>query len=87
MTTSLLVMRLKDMHRVHPRQDDSKVCARCGHRVGIYPSGQQVLKQDPSVEIVCSVCMEQDSRRPDVIMPAPGALAEPAQSRNRKEGK
>ena len=36
----LLVMRLEDMSRVHPKMDNSQVCDRCQQQVGIYPSGE-----------------------------------------------
>lgn len=75
----LVVMRLADMQRVHPQQDDSKVCAVCGQQVGIYPSGQEALKHDPTMEIVCSVCNEAD-HDPWVGTLAPGALREPFES-------
>ena len=42
----LLVARLCDMHRVRPA-DNSRVCERCGFRVGIYPSGQDMLEEHP----------------------------------------
>ena len=57
-TDELLVMRLADMHRIHPNQDNSHVCSRCGHIVGIYPSGQDMIKIHPEVRIVCSVCAD-----------------------------
>jgi len=76
----LIVMRLVDMHRVHPEQVAGN-CARCGGIVGIYPSGQQVMRQRPDVEIVCQVCMGPVSRTAQL---APGAIAEPFQSRRRK---
>lgn len=72
--TALLCMRLADMNLIHPQQDDSRVCGRCGERVGIYPSGQWVLQCRPDVEIVCQVCAEQDPAQ--VQVPAPGALEE-----------
>jgi hypothetical protein len=56
----LVVMRLIDMTRMHPSQDNSKVCALCGERVGIYPSGQLALKANPTIEIACSVCSAKD---------------------------
>jgi hypothetical protein len=52
----LIVMRLVDMHRIHPQQDNSHVCSRCGERVGVYPSGQAVLRERPSVVLVCVPC-------------------------------
>ena len=68
----LIVMRLADMHRVHPEQDDSRVCSRCGEQVGIYPSGQDVLRRNPTVQIVCSHCMSGY----DIALLAPGARRE-----------
>jgi len=71
----LLVMRLADMTRVHPQQTLGK-CALCGHVVGVYPSGQQVMKQHPDVKLVCQVC-----RTPDATFAlAPGAALEPFES-------
>lgn len=84
MANMLLVMRLKDMRRVHPQQDNSRRCSRCQHRVGIYPSGQAVLEQDPTIEIICQVCAAEGPA-PDIIVNAPGALDEPAQSRPKDE--
>jgi hypothetical protein len=52
----LFVMRVDLMTRVHPQADFSHVCARCGERVGIYPSGQKILRKYPKAEIVCNVC-------------------------------
>jgi hypothetical protein len=78
--TQLIVMRLADMHRGHPAQDNSKTCSKCNRQVGIYPSGQKVLLAQPSVEIVCNVCAEAARDSFDVAMSAPGALAEPAES-------
>ena len=59
----LIVMRLIDMRRMHPQQDNSKVCALCGEPVGIYPSGQAQLRGDPSTEIACSVCAKKEFDR------------------------
>lgn len=53
---TLICMRLADMTCVHPRQDDSRTCAECGERVGIYPSGQKALKANPAMVIVCARC-------------------------------
>ena len=71
----LIVMRLADMHRVHPEQITGK-CHSCGHVVGIYPSGQQIMKQYPDVRLTCSVCKTPGS---DSAL-APGAELEPFQS-------
>jgi hypothetical protein len=75
----LIVMRLADMHRQHPQQDNSRVCVECGQRVGIYPSGQRVLAQLPSVAIVCSRCLWKRPQ-PDKVFLAPGAEGEASES-------
>jgi hypothetical protein len=72
----LIVMRLADMHRVHPKQDNSRVCAGCGERVGIYPSGQAILRRMPATRILCSHCQEPV----DAMVLAPGAEREPFES-------
>jgi hypothetical protein len=78
--TDLIVMRLANMHRVHPRQDNSRVCATCGEQVGIYPSGQAMLAADPSIRLICDVC-----RTPaDITFLAPGAEREPFESEDRR---
>jgi hypothetical protein len=66
---ALVVMRLTDMHRIHPHQDNSKVCSRCGHSVGIYPSGQTQLGRNPQLEIVCHVCCAADMQPDDLTEP------------------
>jgi hypothetical protein len=77
----LLVMRLADMHRVHPRMIE-KVCCRCQHVVGIYPSGQHFLitRGAHRVDIVCQVC----EPLPDSFSLVPGAIQEQFQSVPRK---
>ena len=75
----LIVMRLADMHRVHPRQDNSRTCPRCGERVGIYPSGQKALRRVRGLTIICEKC--HATRPCDVLILAPGAEAEPGESR------
>jgi hypothetical protein len=78
----LIVMRLADMHRVHPKQDNSRVCDTCGEQVGIYPSGQKVLQRLPKARVYCSHC------RPPALgaMLAPGAASEPFESVDAKRG-
>lgn len=77
----LIVMRLKDMHRVHPEQVEGK-CARCGEVVAIYPSGQQVLKDYPDqIEVVCQICRPQAG----ASILAPGAELELFESRPKNE--
>ena len=59
---TLVCMRLKDMQRVHPYQDNSHVCSKCGERVGIYPSGQSALKGNPAMPIICAICVQEGPR-------------------------
>ena len=76
MPTELVTMRLKDMTRVHPAQDDTKVCSKCGAPVGIYPSGQRALRNNPAIKIVCSVCaFATPGTSLDVVQPV-GSLGE-----------
>jgi hypothetical protein len=56
---ALVTMRLSDMSRMHPAQDDSHVCSGCGHAVGIYPSGQAALRKWPEMKVICSHCAVQ----------------------------
>lgn len=73
--TQLIAMRLADMHRVHPDQIEAH-CGRCGEVVGVYPSGQKVLREMPDVELVCQVCQPPSGLQ----ILAPGAELEPLQS-------
>lgn len=52
----LLVMRAADMRRIHPQTDWTYFCSLCSEPVGIYPSGQKVLRDDPTTQIICSHC-------------------------------
>jgi hypothetical protein len=70
------VMRLAEMHQIHPRQDNSRVCAKCGERVGIYPSGQALLRRRRKVRILCNHCLEPVGH----VFLAPGAEHEPSES-------
>lgn len=73
-------MRLKDMQRVHPEQIENK-CASCGEVVGIYPSGQALLKAYPDkIELVCQVCRPEA----DISILAPGAELEPFESKRKQ---
>jgi hypothetical protein len=67
----LVVMRLADMHRTHPRQDNTKICSRCAARVGVYPSGQRALLRDSSMRIVCNVCVAKE----DIALGIPAAAS------------
>jgi hypothetical protein len=75
----LLVMHAADMVRVHPETDWSRTCSQCGARVGIYPSGQDVLRRRPDVIIICNRC---EPNKSPIILPS-GALLETYQSRPR----
>ena len=71
----LIVMRLADMHRVHPDQITA-TCHGCGHLVGVYPSGQEVMRHYPDVRLTCQVCKTPGENAPL----APGAEFEAFQS-------
>lgn len=71
-------MRLADMHRIHPDQI-SDHCANCGHEVGIYPSGQRIMrKAKEDIQILCQVCMQPGNNNWPAL--APGAELEPFES-------
>jgi hypothetical protein len=79
MSARLVVMRLIDMHKMHPQQDNSKVCALCGEPVGVYPSGQAAIRTEPTMEIVCSICAKKEfGSFDDVAIPAsdPATIAQ-----------
>jgi hypothetical protein len=65
----LICMRLIDMHKVHPEQV-TKACALCGEPVGVYPSGQKALRENPGAEIICQVCAAKTHDPSDVNAPA-----------------
>ena len=52
----LVVIRAARMTKVHPKTDFTHVCALCREQVGIFPSGQQLLRDQPNAEIVCDRC-------------------------------
>lgn len=66
----LVAMRLADMFRVHPAQDNSHVCSECGERVGIYPTGQKALRDHPGAKVVCVACAMSDRQAGDEARPA-----------------
>lgn len=71
----LVVMRLADMHKVHPQQV-TRICKFCGDKVGVYPSGQKALRLNPGpVEIICQVCAAKKHDAGDVSRPA-GSIGE-----------
>jgi len=71
---ALIVMRLVDMHRNHPAQDNSHACSKCGSVVGIYPSGQRALRDNPGLPIICIRCATKEPP-PDGMRPA-GSIEE-----------
>lgn len=75
----LIVMRLVDMKRVHPDQITAQ-CSKCGEAVGVYPSGQKVMREMPDIELICQVCKQPA----DVTLLAPGAELEPFQSQRKQ---
>jgi hypothetical protein len=78
MPVKLITMRLADMRRVHPGQIEGR-CAKCNHVVGIYPSGQRAMRENPGIVVVCQVC-----RSPaDITALAPGAEHEPMESKDK----
>ena len=73
---------LSNMTVGHPDMTTDRVCGRCGETLGLYPAGQRVLaKHGKRVDLVCEVC--HGPVAPDVAL-APGAAAEPFQSRRLK---
>lgn len=69
---TLAVMRESDMFVAHPDTKYDRVCSNCGERVGIYPSGQEVLRAYKNVTLICNRCVGP------VNWPlAPGAELEP----------
>jgi hypothetical protein len=79
----LIAMRLADMHRIHPKQDNSHVCSLCGETVGIYPSGQAGLRRFPELVIVCEICRPPSALWP----PTPEVIAESLESKPRKDNR
>jgi hypothetical protein len=79
----LIVMRLADMQRRHPAQDNSRFCPQCKHRVGIYPSGQGALKRDPTLTIRCQVCNQGAPLMVTTLLP--GVIEEVKESYDRDD--
>ena len=75
MNPKLIVMRLLDMHKMHPEQSNEYACEVCGAVVGIYPSGQRAIKDNPKLQIICISCWTKDDR-PAIMVPAPGSIEE-----------
>lgn len=74
----LIVMHRDDMLRVHPDQIEAR-CSACDGPVGVYPSGQRVMREVRGVVLICSRCRMPD---PDARL-APGAHAELLESRDK----
>jgi hypothetical protein len=53
---ALVSMRLKDMTRRHPDQDNSRACSKCGETLGLFPSSQRLLATNPSLVLLCVPC-------------------------------
>ena len=55
--SALICTRLGDMTVMHPEQVE-KICTKCGHVVGVYPTGQRAIRDYPDMKVVCSVCVD-----------------------------
>lgn len=55
--TDLICTRIADMFVMHPEQIERQ-CHKCGHAVGVYPTGQRAMANYPKMKITCSVCMQ-----------------------------
>jgi hypothetical protein len=53
----LICTRLEDMTLNHPEQTN-ELCSKCQHAVGVYPTGQRAIRDYPSMQIVCSKCVD-----------------------------
>jgi ribosomal protein L33 len=85
MSGELLVMRLADMGRIHPQQDNTKFCSNCNERVGIYPTGQAWIKKNPKTKLICSICVDKNySGR--TVAPMSEMARESRETRPREEG-
>jgi hypothetical protein len=89
----LVANRLADMSMWHPQQDNSRVCSRCGEKVGLYPSGQDALRHNYRLPIICLPCAineySVDDDPPD-IEPAASVdqiVAEIRESKPRRDSK
>jgi hypothetical protein len=67
---ALVCMRVVDMRRIHPYQDNSRFCSRCGERVGLYPSSQNAVRDNPGIKIICAHCADRDGDEADEVLPA-----------------
>jgi flavoprotein len=66
----LVCTRLSDMTVMHPKQIQ-ELCSKCQHVVGIYPTGQEMMKRYPKMKLVCVGCADLGAFGPDdEIIPA-----------------
>lgn len=79
MKRELIAMRLADMVRVHPDQIVEH-CSACGAEVGVYPSGQKIMRHYRDVVLVCGVCRPPGAN----AKLAPGANLEPFQTHRKQ---
>ena len=79
MKRELIVMRLANMERVHPDQITAR-CSGCNAEVGVFPSGQKIMRHFRDVALFCQVCRQPGS---DARL-APGAELEPFQSHRKQ---
>jgi len=75
MSDVLVVMRLADMTKVHPKQDSTRICDACSTPVGIYPTGLAALAANPTLAIRCQVCAFRE-RKPGDFDEAAGSIDE-----------
>jgi len=75
---ALMVVRESELQKVHPRTDFRHHCAICQQPVGVFPSGQRLMRRY-AVTLICTHCMP-----PAIAAPfAPGAYAEQNLTRRR----
>lgn len=71
----LICCRRGPMRYVHSRTIEWR-CHRCGETVGVFPSGQRMLSEQPNLEIICEVCYVASGGKNLIVQEAPGAMAE-----------
>jgi hypothetical protein len=76
----LVVMRVARMTKVHPKTDFTHRCGRCQEPVGIFPSGQRLLREQPNAEIVCDGCAGDTTAVLLAGEPLPGVRQEARES-------
>jgi hypothetical protein len=86
MAETLLVMRLADMKRVHPKQDNSRKCSNCGHVVGIFPSGQVLIRKHPNTIIICMQCIGSSDWNFAPVAPLEALIQEANESEDENGG-